>query len=366
MKPGPCAVACTIGTLLLAGCTGARRPATPVQLQQVAGYPVLSPLHRVAAHGDMQDTIVLLGPLARPNGCGITGRIFSLAPPSATGRDGWTVTSPSVAGWQVPQPDTDLRSEWASFTTQLAHLQGAGCFGSHRNAASAQRVIADAIPVPADEALVFQYGFTGSGIVDLLPGMLVRVERSLLAETPHGRELQSLEATYAVRPSGADGVLLHRTQIQTLHRSERPPQIFGLAEMAGAGNHLRLYLQQAAPGTGAQRPSMLLVEDSAEAIAAMSPRLESAGCTAAVAAGKCIAFQEAVSLLVACRVNGKPQIFALSTTVAQALDLTKGDLQRVRLRRRQVTGGFAEVEFPRTADAAARLILQAGDELDWR
>jgi hypothetical protein len=362
-------IASGVGLLALAGCAPTHGSATAVHLQDLAGYPVLVPGSPSVSAGLSQATVVRLGIVesSKTKACEVKGRVFSLAPSSAAGVDRWTVASPSPQGWQTPPPDVDLRTEWLGFVRSLSTLQAAGCFRAAMTAARVQQMITESISVPADESLVFRYGFTGSGVVDLLPGMMVQVERSLLVDRGARRELQSMEADYEVLETAGGGVTLHRTRAASLHRPETSDEIFHLERLTGSAPMLRLFLQNAAAGDTVQRPSVLLAASRMGALEEASRTVDKAGCSRVPTTGvKCITFHEAVSLLIACRVNGKQQYLPLGTALTSLIDMQKGSLATAVVERRQSDGRYASVVFPQTQEAAVHIILQNGDSIRWK
>jgi hypothetical protein len=336
----------------------------------VAGYPVLVPGGRAApVEGGWQTTVVTLGALAtpQPGRCSVKGTVFSLVPPPWQGDGRWTVTSPSPQGWQAPSPDLDLRIEWQGLVHSLTAMQAFGCFGSGMTAARAQQVIAESIPIPADESLVFRYGFSGSGVVDLLPGMMVQVERSILVDRGPRRELQSMEADYEAVASAHAGVSLRRTRAVTLHHPETSDEIFHLERLIGDAPMLRLFLQSAAAGANVQRPSVMIAARWPEELEAETRTLDGNGCPSSPSAAvKCITFHEAVSLLIACTVNGKQEYLPMGTALTSLLELHHGSLTSVSVARRLSDGRYAPLDFAKTPEAAVHIIFQNGDRVTWR
>ncbi|WP_047496252.1 hypothetical protein [Terriglobus sp. TAA 43] len=348
--------------MVLAGCSAAHRVDVPsIRLMEAAGYPVLSSTADASKQLTVQTTVAL-GAVSSAD-CSIVGKVFSLRPPTA-GTAQWTMTSPSVQGWQVADTASQLRTEWSAFVAQLAERRRAGCFRAGWSAAPLQQTIADAIPVPADEALVLRYGFSGEGVADLQPGMVLQVERSVLGERKGRRELQSLQADYEVIAAG-EGVRLKQVRAETLHMKERPDEIFALDKLTQSATHLRLLLQNLTPGTSAQRPPILLMGKEDAALQHASSGVEAQGCNVAksVAGVQCLTFHEAVSLLVSVKVNRKPVTFALGTTLGVALESQGIDPATATLRRSLTSGRFATVVFPQTRDGVSHIVLQGGDEI---
>ncbi|MEZ2348772.1 hypothetical protein [Terriglobus sp. RCC_193] len=349
--------------IALMGCSAAHRVDAPsIHLMEAAGYPVLTSTAGTSQQLTVR-TMIALGAASGAD-CSVSGKVFSLQPPAVAGASQWTVTSPSVQGWQVADTASQLRVEWSAFVAQLAERRRAGCFHAGWSTTSLQQTIADAIPVPADEALVLRYGFSGEGIADLQPGMVLQVERSVLGERKGRRELQSLQADYEVVATD-DGARLKQVRAETLHMKERPDEIFALDRLTQNATHLRLLLQNLTAGTSAQRPPILLMGREDATLQRVSVSMEAQGCDAAksVAGVQCLTFHEAVSLLVAVKVNRKPMTFALGTTLGVALDTQSINPATAALHRSLTGGRMAAVIFPQTRDGVSRIVLQGGDEI---
>ena len=355
-------------TLLLTGCVARQhRNAPAIHLQQLTGSTYLVPGRPVVNEGDRQITAVYLGKLesAGEASCAVHGSIFSLTPPAKSAMNSWAMTSPSMHGWQALQTNVDFRSEWLGFLRALAALQERGCFHAGWSFLQAQQKIAEAIPLPSDDALVFAYSFTGAEAINLFPDMQVQVEHSVYVTQDGQKELQSGEGYYRVVASGS-GVALRRTRIVTLHQTSTQPEIFHLDRLTRGASMLRLFLQSVATGD-VRRQSILLASSSVAALAIATQRVQSPGangCTDVVSPEvKCIAFPSAVSLLLACRVNGTIEYRAPGTALSQLLDEKRANVASVTMKRRQADGSYAPVLFPFTQDATAHVILHNGDEV---
>lgn len=359
-----------VASTLLAGCAARRqRVAAPIHLRELAGSPYLVPGRAAVTDGTRQTAMVLLGvPAQRGAACAVTGPVFSLAPPSGPRSGAWTVTSPSLPGWQTPPPGVDLRAEWLGFVRSVAALQTAGCFPPGWNAQRAQELLAEAIPVPADEALVFAYSFTGTEAIDLFPGMQVQVEHSLYGMRRGQRELQSVEGDYEVVASGT-GVALRRIRAVTLHQPATQDEIFRLDRLTSGTSRLRLFLQSVETGDVHRQP-VLLAAGSAQALTVATHALQAPGSAGCVAVNgpdvRCIAFRSAVSLLLAIRVNGSVEYHAPGTALSQVLDEKHATLASTTLRRRLADGSYAPLLFVPTREAVSRVILQNRDEITAR
>ena len=130
---------------------------------------------------------------------------------------------------------------------------------------------------------------------------------------------------------------------------------------------LRLFLQSAAAGAGMQRPSVLIAASHHDALEAATRTVDTGGCPARPAVEvKCITFHEAVSLLIACNVNGKQRYLPMGTALTSLLDLERGSVGTASVARRLSDGRYAPVEFAKTPEAAVHIILQNGDRVTWR
>src|SRR5258707_534346 len=93
-------------TLLLTGCVARQQRIAPaIHLQELAGSTYLVPGRPAVNEGNKQTTTVYLGKLenASSASCAVHGSVFSLIPPARPALNAWTMTSPSVQGWQTLQ-----------------------------------------------------------------------------------------------------------------------------------------------------------------------------------------------------------------------------------------------------------------------
>ena len=225
--------------------------------------------------------------------------------------------------------------------------------------------------MPADDSLLFLYSFTGTEAVNLSPGMQVQVEHSIYAMRGGQRELQSVTGIYQVMPSG-EGVAFRRVRTSNLHGAGDEAEILHLERMTAGWPKLHLYLQSvtaedAAHGEVRRQPFLL----AAKAAASMTAATEQigaggSGCSTITVPGvKCITFRSAVSLLLACRVNGHLKYYAPGTALSQLLEGKWLEITSLTMRRRRADGTYATVVFPATSVAASHIVLQNADEISW-
>ena len=254
------------------------------------------------------------------------------------------------------------------FLRALVALQEHGCFHSGWSLLEAQQTIARAITLPSDDALIFAYSFTGTEAIDLVPDMQVQVEHSIYVSHEGQRELQTGEGDYRVVASSG-GVALHRTRTVSLHEPATQEEIFHLDRLTRNASMLRLFLQSVATGN-VRRQSILLASSTGAALTTATQRvqaLDANGCAGIASPEvRCIAFPSAVSLLLACRLNGRLEYRAPGTTLSQLLDEQRANIASVTMRRRQTDGSYAPLLFPVTTQAATHVLLQNGDEIFMR
>jgi hypothetical protein len=376
---------CTLLALLIllptSGCM--HRPGTAVEtyhLQDAASYPLLVPSRASSPSGtDMTTTPVDLGRLAvdlpshADSSCSIEGPVFSLHPPDKPGSTSWVVKSPGVRGWETQGGQIDAVAEWTQFTQKLQSLQRNGCFASGSTLTNNLRTIAESIPIPGSELLLFYYSYSGIGAVDLVPGMQIRVERGVLQGREGDQTMKSIEAQYEVIPGSSSGVALRLSQTSNRHllrkAGEEDKTMFDLVSLTQTATMLRLFLQ-ARTDKGVERKPILLLSNSTEGLDQATRQVDSSasnGCAAVSVDGTtCISFtKSAVSLMISCRINGKLSYKALGTTVSQAIKDSQPALNSLVLTRRMTNGGYAAFVFPRSLEAANQMMLVNGDSLSW-
>ena len=361
------------------------------RLEDASGYSLLVPsvLPRTV-DGEFQSTVIALPGEKRsvdPNfvrQCSIKGPVFSFRPDDSVPGQ-WLVTSPSVQGWEKAGGEIDLRAEWDRFTHELERREGLHCFPAGDGLSVITRAVVEKMPIPANESLFFFYSLGATGFADLVPGMQIRVERTLVESRGEGhaasRYRGSVEAQYEVVAvaGGGVGLRLSRTTHRRLVKSLDPEGklIFHLSTRFATRPRLRLLLESVGDNHMQRSPVLLGASDSAD-LDAVTRAIEGdarGGCPRALPATvDCVAFDQgtAVSLLAPIWVNGRLLYRPPGRTVGYLIGLLKSDreqaraLQTLLLRRPLITGGYAEVVFPRTMESAQQVILLSGDRLTWK
>jgi hypothetical protein len=304
-------------------------------------------------------------------------------------RDRWSVTSLSPSGWQQQAGDLDIHAEWNRFLDQLSLLERRSCFPRSQTFYSMRRAIAEKIPLPANEAAFFSYSFSGSGFVDLAPGMQLKIEQPLIqsaTSTARGSYKGSLEADYRVAAPSDLGVelLLYHTVNRKAAKSfpSGADLVFDVSKRFRSWPFLRLFLQSI--GDSKTQPTAILlgartVGDLQEA----TLRVEAAGRTncpsSTPSSVECVSFgtKTAVSLLSSVSINGTTELRPFGTTFGYLIDVAgsaKGHnevaaethlLRQASLHRSLVQGGYAEVDFRKTLDSVNQIVLLPGDKVAW-
>ena len=364
-----------------------------IHLEENSGYPLLVPSANLKqVKGDFQlATIVLPGtPLTMDakiqRQCSIEGAAFSLYPDKASSSGQWTIESLTAQGWAKRASELDLNEEWDRFIHGLAMLQEQGCISAQENLFAIQRSIAEAIPIPASEALLFFYSFTTSGFADLTPGMQVRFEENIPGEEAGNlsrRNRSTMVSEYKVISLGQTGVALQpsrepdpmqRTEQEKLIASGGNP-IFHLNDRFASKPILRLFLQTLDDAHNTQREPMLLGALNAHDLDEATHRIELNGskeCSQQPKEVTCIAFPlGTVSLLSTIWVNGHLRDYPVGThikTLLEALPKDKQEraLKSASLERPLANGKYAHVTFPKTFLDASKVILLSGDRIQWK
>jgi hypothetical protein len=358
------------------GCVSRTATETKVyRLDQGRGYPVLVPsLTPDQTAQDTRKTRVHLGgasdlPPSKQISCRATDPPFSLEPASGEGE--WLLSSPTASYWEQLERQQDIKSLWMKFRDDIAYLSSDGCFGEKLATSEAVRAIVEHMALPAADLLYFYYCFSGTGFVDLVPGMQVRVERDLILRRNETEVMKPLEAQYEfVSASNDGGVTIRRTQSEnralTKKHGPETDVIFELAQAVGSARYLRLFLESESVGSANRRPILIAAENEKTMADASRKISEGAECDATRSADvRCIKFQPGVSLLIKLTLNGKQSYKPFGTTLGQVVPDSPKSIQTLSLRRHMRSGAYAEVIFPKTLDAALQLVLIDGDRLSW-
>jgi hypothetical protein len=361
-------------------------------LEGAPEYPLLVPsTSQEKVDGDFQLSLVTLS--SDPNKtdstfaqrCSINGPVFSLTPGDPARFDRWYVKSPSVQGWQKNGAEINISAEWNRFTHDLLLLEHQGCFPWKESVSAITRTVVENIPFPASESLLFFYSLSGAGFVDLVPGMQIRIEKTLFDSVGPKQNAAnyrgSVDAQYEVVPLSQTGVALRLSKTENRRSGKalgaEANLIFGLGSRFASKPMLRLFLESIG-NNKTNQASILIGANNASDLATATRHIESNQSVACPVASPaeidCVSFNKgtAVSLLSSLWINDRLIYLPLGTSLYYVVETVSGSehgqaraLETISLRRPLATGGYAEVIFPRTLTSVQQVILLSGDRLTW-
>lgn len=301
--------------------------------------------------------------------CAIHGPLFALAP--SPGHRRWTFQFPSAEGWSAPSAYESAGNEWTSFLQQLAERSSLGCFGKDAPLSVIQDRLVAAMPFPADEALIFYYSLGSFGLVDLHPGMQIRIES---ASTVAGRITGSDTAVLTIQDRSPVGVSL----VQSGSRRHATGHVGAIASNVlktfAEYPFLRLILAQETPGTNQKRPAMLLGARTRYASDELAGKIMRDGereCVQDSLETACFIFSEGTaSLLSTVTVNGHATLYAPGVTLSQVIGTIKPTMYERAMQtvtvERPYLGNYRTIRFDRQRSEMSKLILINGDRISWK
>jgi hypothetical protein len=355
------------------------------RLRENSGAPMLVPIGGQSSDLGMFQTseITLPGDSAtRKNRvkkpCEIKGEVFSLRSSSF---QHWIVRSPSTSGWNTLVDEIDIDLQWRTFTRQIARMDDNGCFPAGLAAVDIQLAIAQKIPLPANEVPLFFYSEQGMGIINLAPGMEVRLQKIL----PTGKSLSAGSreafhmrlANYEVIPRHGGGVRLKLTQrVQSGPKIGSMPnekEMFTLSQQFASAHALRLVLK-GFTGNRPESDAILLGASDDKQLNVISKLIFQTDPTSCVnyRGSVCMEFpRDALSLFSTIWINGRRTSYPFGTPLAAVLrslpqPQQSSALESLRVFRRLSPNHYAEIEFPRTQRGAAQVLLLPQDRIQWK
>jgi len=379
-------------TLAATGCMHKAPLETRVfTLSGSAEFPIMAPQTPPAAPGsDFQESRLELAEKKSPANpshaadCTIKGSVFSLAPANPSNANLWVVTSPNLPGWQRRSDSIDAQAEWTRFAHQVLALERSGCFPSGVSSQIVLRQIAEAIPLPASEELFFNYALGRSGIVDLVPGMQLVIERAAFQTSAGVRvpisatdQFSETLAVVARHPAGSRFRLLgieSRGLGKSLDREADSPR--SVPRRFASSSQLRLMLLTLRDDNTRRYPVVLGSTKTSEIWDASDKIVDGTltGCPPPSASGlQCLFLGKdaAVSVLMSVWVNGRHTYNSVGATVGSVLgrlpeSQRNSALATVSLERPLAGGGYARVDFSHDLESARNVILLNGDRLAWQ
>jgi hypothetical protein len=366
-----------VGITLLFGCHRRASPAPIGQywLKENSSLTLLMPPALQPSAGKTQISELSLGGF--PNNfsteeiiarCSIHGLLFGLA--LSPGHRRWTFQFPSVEGWSAPSAYESAGNEWTSFLQQLAERSSLGCFGRDAPLSVIQDRLVAAMPFPADEALIFYYSLGSFGLVDLHPGMQIKIESSSAVA---GRIIGSDKALLTIQDRSPVGVSLVQSGSSRHSRGHVGAIASNVLKMFAEYPFLRLILAQETPGTNQKRPAMLLgarTRNASDELAGKIMRDGERECVQDLETACFIFSDGTVSLLSTVTVNGHATLYAPGETLSQVVGsirptMYKRAMQTVTVERPYL-GSYATIRFDRKRSEMSKLILINGDRISWK
>jgi hypothetical protein len=372
---------------LCAGCAVRRAASNQrYQLVNVGGADFLVPPAPGASNDALKEEISLgnLGQNAGFDGaadCSIHDPWFSFYRKDS---GGWVTDLPLPAAWQRGNLYSGFRSQWNQFQDQLFDLQNKQCI-TPTAYFTAGELIAETVPVLANDALFLKYSFGAGGFVTLTSGMRLNIDRSIFRDTPGGAETVATyigeRAVYyqIVREDGNElGLKLTGIHNSSGLRSQSGKQFLDatLTNQFSQAQALRLFLFTDFVPTNERRTALLIgVKNSEELIRATGAitKKPEIPCTELVSSGiDCASLEGTVSMSVDMDVliNGKMNYFPIGSTVQSALnDVPKNKLGAVLKTlhvQRLFRGKYADVSFDPSSEAILKLTLFARDRISWK
>jgi hypothetical protein len=373
-------------------CSACLHRRTPIEkgfrLEENGGAPMLVPTDSQSSDpGNFQtSTLVLSGGSVGANDpvnyqCLINGDIFSIRPASPLDSRHWIVRSPSISGWNTLSGETNIASQWKSFTRGIARMSESGCFPSGLTALEIRAAVAQRIPLPATEVPFFFYSDQRIGFTDLAPGMEVRLEqflpaaKSISARSPGPPRLWA--ASYEIVPRHGKGV-----RLKLARKVQRGPdddsgseekELLSLQQRFAQTPVLRLFLE-GVYGTGQVSHGILIGASNQTQLDALTDLIQQSD------PAKCMNYQGtvctefplgALSLFSTVWVNGRRTSCLFGSSLADLLRSLPRPEQTMTLESAQVfrrvnPDHYAEIDFPHDRDGAAQLRLLPGDRIEWR
>lgn len=311
--------------------------------------------------------------------CLINGDVFSLRAATRMDSRHWFVRSPSVSGWNAVASQTDIDSEWKSFTRGIARLNEVGCFPAGLSSLQIRAAVAQRIPLPANEVPRFFYSDQRTGFADLAAGMEVRLEGFLPAakssDAGSAGTPRAWAANYEVIAPSKGGVGLKlRRKVQKGSGSEpgaEGKELLSLGQRFARTPVLRLFLE-GVYGRGQVSHGILIGAGDQQELEAATDLIQQSD------PAKCGNYQGtvctefplgAVSLFSTVWINRRRTACLFGLTLEDCLSSLPPSehtltLEGARVFRRLAPGRYAQIQFSGSKDGVARLRLLPGDRIE--
>jgi hypothetical protein len=362
--------------LALAAC-GARRGPTfgdSFRLTRVEGQPMLLAPSVPAARPHAEPVQLAVGnPKGERAGCAEAGPLFRFA---AARNGGWTATTPGPASKAAPE---DIQRGLNEMLSRIDQLEARGCLPRGQGAVAGS-VIEDTLAVKPNQALFYRMHYRPEGLMDLLPGVSIKVERAWFRAGEDGKIVKDVQHYIGVSthhyeierdPRGRLAMRLTASEKSTaLPRDTRLPDA-RLATVVRPMPFARLFLLGEAVARRIDRVAMIVAAPTREALAAATEairRQPDVGC-APEALGRglsCVTFEGSVVISPEVRVfrQGAPVLVAAGAELRNLPGLPSTAPAGLRVER-LFHGAYYPVQFAPGDAAILTLSLASGDRIDW-
>jgi hypothetical protein len=350
--------------------------------------PMLVPIAVQATTSEKRQTVVIILPAGQSetkrqvrSDCTISGTIFSLDRSSGSNERSWVVRGPSVSGWETLSGEVDIHAQWNIFLRDLARIHDEGCFPSGISSQLIRSAIVEKIPVPASEIARFRYSDQEERLVDMVPGMEIRIQRLLStgeASSPgSGSPPRILTLDYDVISPHGIGVRLKRSRGRqgkyAAPLGSRDMEFATLDQRFARFSVLRLFLEGIAQNESKSDAILVGTSDSTQldAITNLLQQSDPMSCVDRPGTA-CIAFPPgSVSLFSTVWVNGHKTTCPFGVPLASLLyalpptEQAKA-LESIRVMRLLISDRYAEIHLTRTLEGARELLILPGDRIEWK
>lgn len=311
--------------------------------------------------------------------CAIRGPLFALRPGRASD---WVAELPPAQVWEEEGSEERVWAEFTAFLSQLHSLQARHCLpdGSEFVARS---LVSESLVVPVAKIILYMYSYRlGTGFIDVVPGMRLRVERAAFRPSPKGDQtlanyLGTRTAYYELSRNEKNEITLRLTRVDTTPGLAEAPDLpdMKLASQTTAARLYRFFFWTKFVPPNRQRPALLVgtrdIRQLEEITLAIQGNPEIACSALAGEQVTCAAFDAAVSVSTELKVqlNGQPSYIPVGATLRTVFAKLPPQRRAAAVRklriRRLFHGRYANVEFDRGDSGIMGLVLLGGDKLSW-
>jgi len=360
----------------LAGCSARRMPVftDSFRLTRIHGQPALLAPSISEAHPPAEPVQLAIGePRGVRKGCTENGRLFHFA---AARNRGWTARVPAPATQEDPET---VQQELDGLLTRIDALEARGCL-PRGESAIAGSLIEDSLAVKPNQALFYRLHYRPEGIMDLLPGVSLKVERAWFRPGAGGRQVHDLKhyigiSTHhydLVRDAGGRlGLHLAASEQSGPLPSDRKLPDRRLGSILKPMPFARLFLLGQLVARRLDRVAMIVEAPSRETLFAATQMIRKRpdiGCSRELLAHgvSCVTFEGSVVI------SPEIRVFRKGAAIHTAAGLQLGNLPGLppdalaSLRvERLFHGSYYPVRFAPGDRAILTLTLASGDRIDW-